>query len=181
MRFIKKFENFFLSPDVEEDEEDYVRNKRSSIMNPGMDDEDTELDSMPMSRNNMPMDDMPEDEMPMSRNNMPMSRNNMTMDEMPEEEYDEEEYEGEGEYEEEDNFHNNHIMRFEAKNSSYKKSGLKKPEKADLNKDKKISGYEKKRGKAIEDSIDKKGGKGLTAAQKKLPAVLQKAILAKKK
>jgi hypothetical protein len=200
MRFIKKFENFFLSPDVEEDEEDYVRNKRSSIMNPGMDDEDTELDSMPMSRNNMPMsrnnmpmsrnnmpmDDMPEDEMPMSRNNMPMSRNNMPMDEMPEEEYDEEEYdeeeyEGEGEYEEEDNFHNNHIMRFEAKNSSYKKSGLKKPEKADLNKDKKISGYEKKRGKAIEDSIDKKGGKGLTAAQKKLPAGLQKAILAKKK
>jgi hypothetical protein len=162
MRFIKKFENFFLSPDVEEDEEDYVRNKRSSIMNPGMDDEDTELDSMPMSRHNM------------------------TMDEMPEEEYDEEEYEGEGEfeegeYEEEDNFHNNHIMSFEAKNSSYKKSGLKKPEKADLNKDKKISGYEKKRGKAIEDSIDKKGGKGLTAAQKKLPTGLQKAILAKKK
>ena len=162
MRFIKKFENFFLSPDVEEDEEDYVRNKRSSIMNPGMDDEDTELDSMPMSRHNM------------------------TMDEMPEEEYDEEEYEGEGEfeegeYEEEDNFHNNHIMSFEAKNSSYKKSGLKKPEKADLNKDKNISGYEKKRGKAIEDSIDKKGGKGLTAAQKKLPTGLQKAILAKKK
>ena len=133
-------------------------------MNPGMDDEDTELDSMPMSRNNMPMD------------------------EMPEEEYDEEEYEGEGEFEEgeyeeeeENNFNNNHIMSFEAKNSSYKKSGLKKPEKADLNKDKKISGYEKKRGKAIEDSIDKKGGKGLTAAQKKLPAGLQKAILAKKK
>jgi len=168
MRFIKKFENFFLSPDVEEDEEDYVRNKRSSIMNPGMDDEDTELDRMPMSRQNMPMD--------------------MPMDEMPEEEYDEEEYEGEGEYEEgeyeeeeENNFNNNHIMSFEAKNNSYKKSGLKKPEKADLNKDKKISGYEKKRGKAIEDSIDKKGGKGLTAAQKKLPAGLQKAILAKKK
>jgi len=167
MRFIKKFENFFLSPDVDSDDQewqDYVRNKRSSIMNPGMDDEDTELDSMPMSRQNMPMD------------------------EMPEEEYDEEEYEGEGEFEEgefeeeeENHFHNNHIMSFEAKNSSYKKSGLKKPEKADLNKDKKISGYEKKRGKAIEDSIDKKGGKGLTAAQKKLPAGLQKAILAKKK
>ena len=171
MRFIKKFENFFLSPDVEEDEEDYVRNKRSSIMNPGMDDEDTELDSMPMSRNNMPM----------SRNNMPM--NDMPEEEYDEEEYDEEEYEGEGEFEEEEenNFNNNHIMSFEAKNNSYKKSGLKKPEKADLNKDKKISGYEKKRGKAIEDSIDKKGGKGLTAAQKKLPAGLQKAILAKKK
>jgi len=174
MRFIKKFENFFLSPDVEEDEEDYVRNKRSSIMNPGMDDEDTELDNMPMSRHNMPIIDY--------------INNNPPMDEMPEEEYDEEEYEGEGEFEEgeyeeeeENNFNNNHIMSFEAKNNSYKKSGLKKPEKADLNKDKKISGYEKKRGKAIEDSIDKKGGKGLTAAQKKLPAGLQKAILAKKK
>ena len=164
MRFIKKFENFFLTPDVESDEEDYLRNKRNSIMNPEPDSEDTELDSMPMSRQNM------------------------TMDEMPEGEYDEEEYEGEGEFEEgefeeeeENNFNNNHIMSFEAKNNSYKKSGLKKPEKADLNKDKKISGYEKKRGKAIEDSIDKKGGKGLTAAQKKLPAGLQKAILAKKK
>jgi hypothetical protein len=159
MRFIKKFENFFLTPDVESDEEDYLRNKRNSIMNPEPDSEDTELDSMPMSRQNMTMDEIPE-----------------------------EEYEGEGEFEEgefeeeeENNFNNNHIMSFEAKNNSYKKSGLKKPEKADLNKDKKISGYEKKRGKAIEDSIDKKGGKGLTAAQKKLPAGLQKAILAKKK
>jgi hypothetical protein len=158
MRFIKKFENFFLTPDVESDEEDYLRNKRNSIMNSEMDeeecetcdDDDTELEGMPMSRQNMPMD------------------------EMPEEEYEESE-------EEENNFNNNHIMSFEAKNNSYKKSGLKKPEKADLNKDKKISGYEKKRGKAIEDSIDKKGGKGLTAAQKKLPAGLQKAILAKKK
>jgi hypothetical protein len=61
---------------------------------------------------------------------------------------------------------------------SYKKSGLKNPHKADLNKDKKISPYEKKRGKAIEDSIDKSG---LTDKQKKLPKALQDAILAKKK
>ena len=27
MRFIKKFENFFLTPDVESDEEEYLRNK----------------------------------------------------------------------------------------------------------------------------------------------------------
>ena len=33
------------------------------------------------------------------------------------------------------------------KSTNYKKSGLKNPEKADLNKDKKISGYEKARGK----------------------------------
>ena len=36
---------------------------------------------------------------------------------------------------------------------SYDKSGLEHPEKADLNKDKKISGYEKKRGGAIEKSM----------------------------
>jgi hypothetical protein len=55
MRFIKKFENFFLTPDVESDEEDYLRNKRNSIMNSEME-EDTELDRMPMSRQNMPME-----------------------------------------------------------------------------------------------------------------------------
>lgn len=67
-------------------------------------------------------------------------------------------------------------MSFEAKNTSYKKSGLKNPEKADLNKDKKISRYEKKRGKAIEDSIEKRKEKGLTPKQKKLPKALRDAI-----
>jgi hypothetical protein len=55
-----------------------------------------------------------------------------------------------------------------------------------LDKDKKISGYEKVRGKAVQKSLqaqkeEESGTKGLTAAQKKLPAGLQKAILAKKK
>ena len=71
------------------------------------------------------------------------------------------------------------------KETTYGKSELKHPEKADLNKNKKISGYEKARGKAIQNSVqdekEEKGGKGLTAAQKKLPAGLQKAIAAKKK
>lgn len=70
--------------------------------------------------------------------------------------------------------------------TSYAKSGLKNPKKADLDKDKKISGYEKVRGKAVQKSLqaqkeEESGTKGLTAAQKKLPAGLQKAILAKKK
>jgi hypothetical protein len=39
-------------------------------------------------------------------------------------------------------------------NQSYDKSGLKKPHLADLNKDKKISSYEKKRGAAVEKNID---------------------------
>lgn len=75
------------------------------------------------------------------------------------------------------------------KGVSYKKSGLKHPEKADLNKDKKISSYEKARGKAVQKAIEsekeergnKKSGETLTAAQKKLPEALRKAIEAKKK
>jgi hypothetical protein len=78
-----------------------------------------------------------------------------------------------------------HIMRFEAKKTkpeSYKKSGLKNPDKADRNKNNKIEGWEKAVAKKIEDSMDKKGGKGLTPAQKKkLPEGLRKAIEAKKK
>jgi hypothetical protein len=68
--------------------------------------------------------------------------------------------------------------------TSYEKSGLKHPEKADLNKDKKISSYEKKRGSAVQKSVQKdkeEKGSGLSAAQKKLPPALQKAILARKK
>lgn len=70
-------------------------------------------------------------------------------------------------------------ITLEKKKSTYKKSGLKNPEKADLDKDKKISPYEKKRGKAIQDSMEdqeEEKGKGLTAKQKKLPEGLRKAI-----
>ena len=41
------------------------------------------------------------------------------------------------------------------KKVSFKESGLEKPNLADLNKDKKISGYEKARGSAIEKAIGK--------------------------
>lgn len=49
--------------------------------------------------------------------------------------------------------------------------------------EKKKFNFEKKKGKKEdkEDKDEKKGGKGLTASQKKLPAGLQKAILARKK
>ena len=72
------------------------------------------------------------------------------------------------------------------KTFTYKKSGLKNPKKADLDKDGKISNYEKKRGKAVQKSVqgekEEKGKeKGLTAAQKKLPEGLRKAIEAKNK
>jgi hypothetical protein len=78
--------------------------------------------------------------------------------------------------------------KFEAKkskSSSYKKSGLKNPEKADLNKDKKISGYEKTRGKAIQKSIEgedeetpSKGKRVSKKQAEKLPAALVKAMKA---
>jgi hypothetical protein len=41
------------------------------------------------------------------------------------------------------------------KGKSYKKSGLKKPHLADLNKDKKISEYEGRKGKKIQDAVQK--------------------------
>ena len=157
MKHLKKFENFYLAPDVDSDEQDYLDYaKKMREVKPG-----EEITNPPHTH-----EEEEEEEFPM--NMKPMAREEEEEFEMRPMAHEEEEERG-------------HIMSFEAKNNSYKKSGLKKPEKADLNKDKKISGYEKKRGKAIEDSVDKKSDKGLTAAQKKLPAGLQKAILAKKK
>jgi len=55
----------------------------------------------------------------------------------------------------------NHLKTFEkfSKNEvqvQYDKSGLDHPDKADLDKNKKINRYEKKRGKAIEKSMKRK-------------------------
>lgn len=47
----------------------------------------------------------------------------------------------------------------EKKSTSYKKSGLRNPEKADLNKNKKIEGWEKSKGKAIEKAMERRGRK----------------------
>lgn len=78
-------------------------------------------------------------------------------------------------------------MANEAKKSksSYKNSGLKNPEKADLNKDKKLSGYEKTRGKAIQKSIEgedeespsKGKGKGKSEPSKKQKKGLPKELV----
>lgn len=80
------------------------------------------------------------------------------------------------------------VERKSTKKTSYKKSGLKNPKKADLDKDGKISEYEKKRGRAVQKAVQgekeesgKKEEKGLTAAQKKLPEGLRKAIEKKNK
>lgn len=54
--------------------------------------------------------------------------------------------------------HESHRVLMEKKSSKkvpYKKSGLEKPSLADLNKDRKISGYEKARGMAIQKAMEK--------------------------
>jgi hypothetical protein len=66
------------------------------------------------------------------------------------------------------------------KGISYEKSGLKHPEKADLNKDKKLSKYELARGKAVQKAIEaekeEKGSELTSKQKKKLPEGLKKAI-----
>jgi hypothetical protein len=157
MKHLKKFENFYLAPDVDSDEQDYLDYaKKMREVKPG-----EEITNPPHAHEE-------EEEEEFAMNIEPMA-------------HEEESEMRSMAHEEEEGEEGKHIMSFEAKNNSYKKSGLKNPKKADLNKDKKISEYEKKRGKAIEDSIAKKDGKGLTAAQKKLPEGLRKAIEAKKK
>jgi len=169
MKHLKKFENFYLSPDVEADDQewqDYSKEIRtgSKISDRDQDEQEISIDRF----SDRGQDDEFTDE---------MSPEIIAHDDFTDEMSDET-----------DEFSGGHIMRFDnllgeaKKEKTYKKSGLKNPKKADLNKNKKISEYEGKRGKAIEDSIDKKGGKGLTAEQKeKLSPSLQKAILAKKK
>jgi hypothetical protein len=169
MKHLKKFENFYLSPDVDSDEQewqDYSKEIRtgSKISDRDQDEQEISIDRF----SDRGQDDEFTDE---------MSPEIIVHDEFTDEMSDET-----------DEFSGGHIMRFDnllgeaKKEKTYKKSGLKNPKKADFDKNKKISEYEGKRGKAIEDSIDKKGGKGLTAEQKeKLSPSLQKAILAKKK
>jgi hypothetical protein len=167
MRHLKKFENFDLGHRFSEEDED------TQIQKLGLDEEEGDEECKPCGSD--------------------------------EEEGEQDEYtfssEGDEDDDDEKNWNDEEELRlekvvsfhqFEAKKGeSYKKSGLKNPEKADLNKDKKISGYEKKRGKAVQDAVEEekeeksskkeeKGGKGLTAAQKKLPEGLRKAIEARK-
>ena len=163
MKFLRTFENFYLPSDMETDEQDYLMRNRKmqNVVKPDEDEEYCE----PCED-----DDKIGDELPSfsEEDNMRMNRN----------EFEEEE-------EDDMSMRMPHIMRFEAKKTkpeSYKKSGLKNPDKADRNKNNKIEGWEKAVAKKIEDSMDKKGGKGLTPAQKKkLPEGLRKAIEAKKK
>jgi hypothetical protein len=171
MKHLKKFENFYLSPDVDSDEQEFIdyskklRSTSSEI--------ESDFDSV-MS------DEISSEEGDWDRENA-FASDEEEGDWNEEDNYDSsEEEEGDAPSFSEDG---RHIMSFEAKNNSYKKGKKKsKPDFLDLDKDGDKEESMKKSAKdAKEDKKDKKEGKGLTAAQKKLPEGLRKAIEAKKK
>jgi hypothetical protein len=143
MKHLKKFENFYLSPDVDSDEQefiDYSKKLRSA--------NELESDDSEELTNVMP------DEMSSEEGDWD-SESNFSSDE-EEGDWDKKDNYDSSEEEEGDSF----IKRFdEAKKSkpvSYKKSGLKRPDLADRNKNKKIEGWEKAIAKKIEKSMEKK-------------------------
>jgi len=146
MKHLKKFENFYLSPDVDSDEQDYLDYaKKMREVKPG-----EEITNPPHSQ-----EEEEEEEFGMEME--PMYR-------------EEEEEMRPMAHEEEEEEERKHIMSFEAKNNSYKKGKKKsKPDFLDLDKD---GNKKESMKKAAKDA--KKGG--LTAAQKKLPEGLRKAI-----
>ena len=146
MKHLKKFENFYLSPDVDSDEQefiDYSKKLRSASNEIESDfDSDEELSDI-----------MPDE---FSSEEGDWDREDAFASDEEEGDFNKEDLYDSSEEEEGDNF----IKRFdEAKKSktvSYKKSGLKKPELADRNKNKKIEGWEKAIAKKIEKSMENK-------------------------
>jgi hypothetical protein len=171
MKHLKKFENFYLSPDVDSDEQEFIdySKKLRSTSNEIESDFDEELSDMP--------DEISSEEGDWDRENA-FASDEEEGDWNEEDNYDSsEEEEGDAPSFSEDG---RHIMSFEAKNNSYKKGKKKsKPDFLDLDKDGDKKESMKKAAKDAKE--DKKEGKGLTAAQKKLPEGLRKAIEAKKK
>jgi hypothetical protein len=154
MKHLKKFENFYLQPDSEEMNNDSEKEDLRSLFAGRNTDDDGRESNIDYT----PIPGEPDPEL-----------KDIVAGRMPEEEedfapigHDEEEGDDYGddynssEEEEGDSF----IKRFdEAKKSksvSYKKSGLKRPDLADRNKNKKIEGWEKAIAKKIEKSMDKK-------------------------
>jgi hypothetical protein len=158
MKHLKKFENFYLSPDVDSDEQewqDYSKEIRTGYKISDRDQDEQEISTDRFSDRGQ--DDEFTDEMSPE----------IIGDEMSDET---------------DEFSGGHIMRFDEAKKSYKKGSKKsKPDFLDLDKDGNKKESMKKAAKDAKAKNVKSNKKGLTAAQKKLPAGLQKAILAKKK
>jgi hypothetical protein len=158
MKHLKKFENFYLSPDVDSDEQewqDYSKEIRTGSKISDRDQDEQEISTDRFSDRGQ--DDEFTDEMSDEIIGYEMS-------------------------DETDEFSGGHIMRFDEAKKSYKKGSKKsKPDFLDLDKDGNKKESMKKAAKDAKAKDVKSDKKGLTAAQKKLPAGLQKAILAKKK
>lgn len=153
MKHLKRFENFYLQPDIEEVNKESEPEDLKSLFagrNPDDDGRESEIDYTKTAGDPDPKlrdvvaGRMPEDEL------SPIGHDEEEGDFTNDDNYDS------SEEEEGDSF----IKRFdEAKKSksvSYKKSGLKRPDLADRNKNKKIEGWEKAIAKKIEKSMDKK-------------------------
>ena len=153
MKHLKRFENFYLQPDIEEVNTDSEAEDLKSLFSGKNTDDDgieseidyTSIPGEPDSKlRDVVVGRMPEDEL------ATIGHDEEEGDLRSVDNYDS------SEEEEGDSF----IKRFdEAKKSkpvSYKKSGLKRPDLADRNKNKKIEGWEKAIAKKIEKSMDKK-------------------------
>jgi hypothetical protein len=163
MKHLKKFENFYLSPDVDSDEQewqDYSKEIRTGSKISDRDQDEQEISTDRFSDRGQ--DDEFTDEM----SDEIIGRGEIK-DEMSDET---------------DEFSGGHIMRFDEAKKSYKKGSKKsKPDFLDLDKDGNKKESMKKAAKDAKAKNVKSNKKGLTAAQEKLPAPLQKAILDKKK
>lgn len=172
MKHLKKFENFYLSPDVDSDEQeflDYSRNLRN--MKPSENEEEF-CEPCEDDEINQPE---PGEITPNGEDDFSMD---MDMYSSDEEEGDFSDMYDSSE-EEEGEFPGGHIMKFDESKKSYKKGSKKsKPDFLDIDKD---GDKKETMKKAAKDAKDSKGDKGLTAAQKKLPEGLRKAIEARKK
>lgn len=139
MKHLKRFENFYLSPDVDSDEQEFLDySKKMREVNPNDYSECEPCDDDDMVSNF-------EDDFDDNYNDS--------------EEHDLEDDEEWGDEFDAPDFDDSGIDKFEAKKSksvSYKKSGLKNPKLADRNKNKKIEGWEKAIAKKIEAQIDKR-------------------------
>jgi len=210
MKHLKKFESFYLSPDVNSDEE-FTNNSIDNIepsehLDDMSDIQDLDQNDRPSNRrghtsphtmidkfdDNEFDDEFSDDEFggedEFSDDDFgddEFSTDEFSDDEFSDDEFSDDEFGGEDEFNHNDEFPGGHIMKFDESKKSYKKGKKSKPDFLDIDKDgdkKETMKKATKDSKDSKDSKDAKGGKekGLTAAQKKLPEGLRKAIEARK-
>lgn len=150
MKHLKRFENFYLSPDVDSDEQEFLDySKKMREVKPN----DSECETCD-DDDNMDKVSNYEDDFDTDYENQ--EQDFMNYEEEPFEDEDEEEW---GDEFDAPDFDDSGIDKFESKKSksvSYKKSGLKNPKLADRNKNGKIEGWEKAIAKKIEAQIEKR-------------------------